>query len=301
MIMELRHLRYFLTLAEELNFTRAAERLMIAQPPLSRQIRDLEDELGSPLFIRGHHSLELTEEGVLFRDYAAHIITLADQSVSDVRDISHGLQGTLYLAEVEGKGPHLMARWISEFSEKYPNVQYSLWNGNSDEVVNRIRKGLSDVAVIMEPYDPDGIHGIQVYSEPWVAMFRSDHPLASTGSDTITMKEIADQELIIPSRESRLQEITDWFGPGTWRPRIRARIANVVTAYELCKQGLGVAIYPAAVEDIVTESADMCIKPISDKRIRASYVLIYSDEHPLRNLAQRFVDHIRETVTSDSE
>ena len=73
--MELRHLRYFLTLAEELNFTRAAERLMIAQPPLSRQIRDLEEELGSPLFVRGHHSLELTEEGILFRDYASHIIT----------------------------------------------------------------------------------------------------------------------------------------------------------------------------------------------------------------------------------
>ena len=291
--MELRHLRYFLTLAEELNFTRAAERLMIAQPPLSRQIRDLEEELGSPLFIRGHHSLELTEEGILFRDYATHIITLADQSVSDVRDISHGLQGTLYLAEVEGKGPHLMAQWISSFSKEYPNVVFNLWNGNSDEVVNRIRKGFSDVAVFMEPYDPDGIHGIHVYSEPWVAICRSDHPLARTGSDTVSMQELADQELIIPSRESRLQEIRDWFGPGSWNPRIRARIANVVTAYELCKEGLGVAIYPAAFADIVSESADICIKPISDKRIQASYVLIYSDEHPLRGLAQRFVDHIR--------
>ena len=151
--MELRHLRYFLVLAEELNFTRAAERLMIAQPPLSRQIRDLEEELGAPLFVRQHHSVRLTDEGVLFRDYASRIIALADQSVSDIRNMRSGLQGTLYLAEVEGKGPRLMAEWIAGFSRLHPKVQFSVWNGNSDEVVNRVRKGLSDAALIMEPHD----------------------------------------------------------------------------------------------------------------------------------------------------
>ena len=168
--MELRHLRYFLVLAEELNFTRAAERLMIAQPPLSRQIRDLEEELGAPLFVRQHHSVRLTDEGVLFRDYASRIIALADQSVSDIRNMRSGLQGTLYLAEVEGKGPRLMAEWIAGFSRLHPKVQFSIWNGNSDEVVNRVRKGLSDAALIMEPHDPEGLQSYPVYSEPWIAM-----------------------------------------------------------------------------------------------------------------------------------
>lgn len=292
--MELRHLRYFLVLAEELNFTRAAERLLIAQPPLSRQIKDLEEELGTPLFIREHHSMRLTEEGVLFREYASRIVSLSDQSVSDIKNISRGVQGTLYLAEVEGKGPRLMAEWIAGFSEIYPEVKYTLWNGNSDEVVNRIHKGLSDVAVIMEPYDPQGIHSVHVYSEPWIAMCRTDHPIASRKSDSISVSQLAGEDLIIPSRGSRLQEIMDWFGDTEDKPVIRARIANMITAYELCRKGLGIAIYPAAAEDIVRDRDEICIKTIKNRKIRASYVLIYSDDHPLSELARRFVEYIRQ-------
>ena len=290
--MELRHLRYFLVLAEEMNFTRAADRLMIAQPPLSRQIKDLEEELGAPLFTRGHHLLKLTEAGVIFRDYASRIIALSEQAAADVQNTGRGLQGTLYLAEVEGKGPHLMAQWIAGFSRLYPDVQYSLWNGNSDEVVNRIRKGLSDAALIMEPHDPQGIHSHQVYEEPWVAIFPADHPMAKDPSDEVSMRELAGCELIIPSRESRLREINDWLGSGAHRLKIKARISNVVTAYELCRQGLGVAIYPAAAADIVTDKSSVRIRTISDKGIRASYVLIYSDEHPLHTAARKFVDYI---------
>lgn len=290
--MELRHMRYFLTLAEELNFTRAAERLMIAQPPLSRQIRDLEEELGAPLFIREHHSLRLTEEGVLFRDYAARVIALTDQSAADIRNLKSGLRGTLYLAEVEGKGPRLMAGWIAGFSRLYPEVQYSVWNGNSDEVVNRVRKGLSDVALIMEPHSPDGLHSHQVYSEPWVAMFPADHPLAAAAPRPVFMRELAGCRLIIPSRDSRLKEISSWLGRQADKVQVTARIANVITAYELCRQGVGVAIYPAAVADIVTDHESVCIRTIADKGIRASYVLIYSNEHPLHTLAGRFVDYI---------
>ena len=298
--MELRHLRYFVTLAEEMNFTRAAERLMIAQPPLSRQIRDLEEELGAPLFIREHHSLKLTEEGALFRDYATRILALSEESIADVRNMNRGLHGMLYLAEVEGKGPHLTAEWISGFSRQYPNVQYTLWNGNSDEVVNRIHKGLSDVGLIMEPYEPKGIHSYQVYSEPWIAMFPADHPLARSDSDTIPIRKLADCVLIIPSRDSRLREISDWLGSDGSMPHVVARIANVITAYELCRQGLGVAIYPAAATDIITDHKSVRVKTISDKGIRASYVLIWSAEHPLTNVAQKFVDHVRADIDPGS-
>ena len=290
--MELRHLRYFLILAEELSFTRAAERLMIAQPPLSRQIKDLEEELGAPLFIRQHHSVRLTDEGVLFRDYASRIIALADQSVSDIRNMRSGLTGTLYLAEVEGKGPRLMAGWIAGFSRLYPKVLFSVWNGNSDEVVNRVRKGLSDVALIMEPHDPEGIESHLVYSEPWIAMFPADHPLAASESDTVSMHELSGCGLIIPSRDSRLKEIRSWFSNDAEDFKVAARFANVVTAYELCRNGVGVAIYPAAAADIVTDKESVRIRTISDPGVRASYVLIYSNEHPLHTLARKFVDYI---------
>lgn len=292
--MELRHLRYFLAVCEEMNFTKAAEKLLIAQPPLSRQIKDLEEELGTPLFVREHHALSLTEEGVMFRQYAERILSLSEKSIQEIKMMNTGLQGTLYIAGVEGKAPHIISSWISEFSKEYPDVEYSLWNGNSDDVNQRVKKGLCDVGVITEPYDPNGIHSISIYEEPWVAMFSENHPLASicsqSDSDSIQLSMLADFDLIIPSRDSRLREINDWFAPAGKRPRIRARIAHVINAYELCMQNLGVAIFPAAASDFAPEG--VIIKTITDPSVMAKYVCIYSAEHSMSPVARKFVEFI---------
>ena len=132
-----------------MNFTRAAEKLCIAQPPLSRQIQELEAELGTKLFVRKPHALQLTEEGILFRQYAQQIVDLVKRSAEDVSEMEKGLQGMIYLASVEGQAPALLSEWIAGFHEKYPHVTYSMWNGNSDDVVNRVMKGLCDLAVIL--------------------------------------------------------------------------------------------------------------------------------------------------------
>ena len=289
--MELRHLRYFLAVCEEMNITKAAEKLMIAQPPLSRQIRDLEEEIGSPLFVRQHHSLCLTDEGIRFREYANRIVTLADRSVEDIREMSTGLRGTVYIAEVEGKAPRLTSSYIASFSKIYPEVQYNIWNGNSDEVTQRVRNGLADVALIMEPYDPQGLHSTPVYTEAWVAMFSKEHPLAKKKGNTIPLSMLADHDLIIPSRGSRLQEISDWFAPLGITPRIRARISNATTAYELCDKNVGVAIYPAAAGDLIHDD-NVLIRRITEPEHKTTYILIYSDTHPLSPVADKFIEHI---------
>ena len=164
--MELRHIRYFLAVAEEMNFTRAAEKLCIAQPPLSRQIQDLENELGTKLFNRSPHHMELTEAGEIFRQYGSRILELSEKSVEDIREMDNGLQGTIYFSNVEGHAPNLLAKWIAEFQKEYPNVKYNLWNGNTDDIVSRIKKGLCDLAIIMTPFDPEGIDPLPVYEEP---------------------------------------------------------------------------------------------------------------------------------------
>lgn len=289
--MELRHIRYFLAVATELNFTRAAQKLCIAQPPLSRQIQDLEEELGVKLFERKPHALQLTEEGALFKQYATQVLDLVNKSTEDIREMKRGLQGTLYLASVEGHAPRLYAEWIAAFHSLHPHVQYNLWNGNSDDVVNRVMNGLCDLAIIMEPHNAEGVESIPVYQEPWVAIIPADNPLAKQKEATVNLADLTPYELIIPSRSSRLEEINDWFR-STGKPMIRCRIAHLLSAYELTRLGVGITIYPASASDIANMS-DVVIKQIVNPAKTASYILIWNKYRQLPHVATEFLDFIR--------
>ena len=290
--MELRHIRYFLAVAEELNFTRAAEKLCIAQPPLSRQIRELEEELGVTLFLRRPHLVQLTEEGQLFRQYASQILDLVEKSSEEVREMKEGLQGTLYLASVEGHAPRLFSKWIAGFHKKHPHVQYNLWNGNSDDVMARVVKGLCDLAIIMEPFNGEGVEALRVYEEPWVAMMQKHHPLALEPGGEINLEKLAPYDLIIPSRQSRLAEIEKWFEESGMKPVVRCRIAHMLNACELTEQGVGVAIYPAAAADTMGRDT-LCIKKITHPSVTASYVLIWNEKRQLPHAAKEFLNYIR--------
>ncbi|WP_026528607.1 LysR family transcriptional regulator [Butyrivibrio sp. VCD2006] len=291
--MELRHIRYFLTVAEEGSFTKAAEKLLIAQPPLSRQIRDLEEELNTKLFVRKSRGLALTESGERFLQYARRIKQLSDQSIEDISRMQEGLTGRLYLATVEGHAPELFASWIKDFKEKYPLVEYEVWNGNSDDVIKRVLSGLNEIGVITLPYDEEGLDGRLIYSEPWVAIIPKDHPLSKEKGDSIDLKKLAPYELIIPSRRSRRKEIENWFAPLNCQPKIICRIAHMLNAYELTAKGVGIAIYPASAAKYVSKG--VVIKRIKNPDVSTGYVLVKSAERDLSKVAAKFWDMVNET------
>ncbi len=293
--MELRHIRYFLAVAEEMNFTRAAEKLYIAQPPLSRTIQDLEDELGTKLFLRKPHHLELTEAGVLFRQYGTRILELSDRSIEDVKAMDSGLSGTIYFSNVEGHAPFLLSKWIADFKKEHPFVQYNLWNGNTDDVISRVKRGLCDLAVILPPFDPEGLSIYQVFAEPWVAIMPVDHPLATEEGSEIELKKLAPYDLIIPSRHSRLREIEDWFALSGQKPKVRCYIAHTLSAYELVSHGVGIAIYPASASDIISHSSLM-IKPIKKPSIVAEYFLAWNKERPMSRVTEMFLEYIKRNI-----
>ena len=160
--MDLRTLRYFTVVAEELNITHAAERLCMSQPPLSNQMKALEEELGTKLFIRGKRQLQLTDAGRLLLLRATQILDMTEKAQHEVMSLEGGMSGTINLGIVEGRAPFLTARWIAGFKEEFPNVKYSMWNGSSDDVLDRLRQGLVDLAVIAAPYDTEHLEGITV-------------------------------------------------------------------------------------------------------------------------------------------
>ena len=168
--MDLRTLRYFTVVAQERNITRAAEKLNMSQPPLSHQIRCLEEELGVQLFVRGKRRLELTDDGALLLRRAKQILELTEKTAQELRERRNQVSGTLYLGMVEGQAPYLAAGWIAGFRKRCPLVHYNLWNGSSDDVLDRLRQGLADLAIVAAPYDTERLEGFQVGEEPWAAI-----------------------------------------------------------------------------------------------------------------------------------
>lgn len=294
--MELRTLHYFITVARELNITRAAEKLNMSQPPLSNQIKGLEEELGVQLFLRGKRHLELTEEGALLLRRAVQIQELADKTRQEIASLRQGMTGTVYLSMVEGRAPFLAAGWIAGFREEFPLVRYNLWNGSSDDVLDRLRKGLADLAVIAAPYDTEHLDGFPVGREPWAAMLHPDHPLARGSGDTIPLSSLVGEPLIVPSRKSRVEAIRRWFGEIGAEPNILCEMSNYMDAAALTSQGVGVSIFP---QTTGVSSGLVVSKVVTEPSRQAEYILVWNKGQAPSGLTREFIRYVQDCLEEE--
>lgn len=292
--MDIRSIQYFLEVAKECNITRAAENLHMAQPPLSRQMHQLEEELGVELFDRSRKRLKLTEEGELLKRRGEEIVALLEKAREEVGDLKNGISGTLYIGTVEGRGPQLLAQWISSFNREYPQVHYELWNGSTDDVVERMQKGLLDLALIAEPFDHERLAFCEVETVPWVAMIPCSHPLAQLPGNTVPLKALLSEKLILPSRKSRVREIETWFEGYDGDLNIVCEMSSFLNARELTRQGVGIAIFPK-VDDFYTPPG-IVEKEIVDPVKTVEYKLVWDSQKELTMLSGRFVEHVKRCI-----
>ena len=293
--MDLRQIRYFLTVSEELNITRAAEKLHISQPPLSRSLIDLEEELGCQLLIRGKRHITLTPEGLALKRRGEQLLSLADMTKSEIAEMNNGISGTIYLGHVDSNGPYLAAEWIAGFREKYPNVTYNLWCGNVDDLTDRLKTGVLDLAITMTPLNTEILDGFPVYSEHWVAMIPSGHPLAENPEEPVHIADLVDYDLIISSRRSRHEEILKWFEGCPGQPHFAVQIAHSSNADKLVTRGIGIAIFPASVAKNISPDSSVLIKRI-EPAVRVGYLLSWDRAHTPGRLASKFIEHVREQL-----
>lgn len=290
--MDLRQIRYFITVAKERNITRAAERLNLSQPPLSRALMELEDELDCTLLIRGKRYVTLTPEGLALKRRGEQLLALSDMTKAEISEMKNGMSGTLYLGHVDSGGPSLAAEWIESFKKEYPNVTYNLWCGTVDDLTDRLRSGLLDLAITMSPKSSDLLEGIPVYSENWIAIIPKDHPLGRSKKETVSVNELVENDLIISSRRSREEEMRTWFKDTGKEPHFIVKAAHSSNAVHLVGRGIGIALFTASVAKNIPAEEDVVIKKITPEK-KVKYLLSWNKEKAFSALAGNFIEHVK--------
>ncbi|MBG6502202.1 LysR family transcriptional regulator [Pseudomonas aeruginosa] len=248
--MELRHLRYFIAVAEELHFGRAAERLGISQPPLSQQIQALEEEIGARLFERTNRRVELTDAGRLFLDESRQVLAQVDKAVLLARRAHLGELGELKIGFTSSAPfTSTIPSSIHAFRKAYPDVHLDLQEMSSRQVLKALLEESLQVGVIRPLALPDAVHWVELFREPLVAVLRADHPLAAGSEDGLAIAALAEEPFVFFPRS---------YGPGLYdqvialtrqagfSPRIAQEASEAMTILGLVSAGLGESILPAS-------------------------------------------------------
>ncbi|MBQ9368378.1 MAG: LysR family transcriptional regulator [Victivallales bacterium] len=242
--MELRVLKYFLAVAREKSVTGAAHRLHVTQPTLSRQLKDLEDELGQRLFIRGSHHVSLTAEGMLLRQRAEEIMTIVDKTRSDF-SAKHRIAGDVYVGGGESEAMSLLAQVIHDVRGRYPAIRFHLYSGNAEDVMDRLDRGTLDFGVLIQPVDISKYDAMPLpHKDVWGLLMPFDHPLAAK-------KGVAPDDLngipLILSRQVLQYGATEnpclqWLGKPVSELDIAATYNLIFNAALLVRSGVGCAV-----------------------------------------------------------
>jgi len=294
--MELRVLQYFLTVVQEGNITKAADVLHITQPTLSRQLTELESELGTLLFIRGKRTITMTEDGLLFQQRAREIMELAEKSKREFTERSTNLGGYIAVGCTELMATYDLMNLICDFHQKYPNVRFDLFNGYTEDVKEKIDKGLLDIGLLLEPVEISKYNFMRLNrKEIWGVLVRKDDPLA--GKDFIKISDIVNLPLIIPKRMVIHNEILNWFGYGTNQLKIVATYSLLSNAVILIEKGMGCAL---AVKGSVMPESDKGLKflPIKPERSMEG-ILIWKKDRVFNPAATLFIQMLTMLLRHD--
>lgn len=291
--MDLRVLRYFLAAAREENMTRAAEVLHVTQPTLSKQLKALEEELGKPLFLRHAFSIELTEEGQLLRRRAEDLVDMADKITNEFSALDDITGGDLYFGLAESYQIRFLAKEIKHFKEKYPNLRYHITSGGTEQVIERLDKGLLDFAVIMETPDYKKYNVLEFpEKDVWGAVIPKSHPLS-------TKKAIYVDDLIgIPlfiSEQSWNADIPRWAGSKIKDLKAEGFFQLAYNSAIFAKEGLGVLL---TLDKLVNTSAEseLTFIPLAPKLENRMY-LIWKKYQVFSPIAEKFLSEIKITFS----
>ena len=287
--MEFRVLQYFLAVTREGNISAAAQSLHLSQPSLSRQLKELEEELGVTLFIRGRRRIELTEEGLILRKRASEMMQLVELTESEISEVKNDISGTLSIGAGESRSMRRITAVFKELKDQYPNIRLNIVSGDTEDLQDRLDRGLLDFALIFTDFDKEAYHYLPSSSkEIFGVIMRKDSDLAD--KDFITIKDLYDKPLIV-SRANGLQLFNS---PQVRHLQIAATYNLLYNASLMVEDGIGYAISFDRLVD-TSDGSPLCFRPLSPE-ISVTPTLIWKREQKLSIVSQLFIDRLSNRI-----
>ena len=288
--MEIRVLRYFLTVVREEGINRAAEVLHITQPTLSRQLAQLEEEVGVKLFQRGSRKIILTNEGILLRRRAEEILALVDRTEKELIEQDELVEGRIVIGGGELAAMQEMPKIIESFWQKYPLVTFDLFTGNADLVKEQMEKGLIDIGVLLEPVDMEKFDFIRMQEkERWIVLMRPDDPLAQ--KEAISAQDLVGMPLVLPRRSNVRNELSNWLGDSLQESQIRFTSNLSTNGALMVQKGLG---YSLVIEGSVPfwDKEKIVYRPFVPE-LKANSAFAWKKQQPFSLAVTKFIEHMK--------
>ena len=293
--MELRVLKYFLTVAREGSITGAANSLHLTQPTLTRQIQELEKELGQKLFVRGKYKVTLTPEGMILRNRAQEIVDLVEKTEAEFQAITDTVSGDVYIGGGESDCMKHIAEIIKEIQLVYPAIKFHLFSGNAEDVTEKLDKGLLDFGVLIQPVDLSKYDNLPLPDKDiWGVVMRKDSPLAK--KEYIELEDLRDLPLInsrqAMRKTSSKNEFIEWFRGEFENLNTVATINLVYNAAVMVKAGVGYAI---TLDKLVntSEESELCFKPLKPK-LESGLDIVWKKYRVFSPAAKIFLDKLKD-------
>ena len=292
--MEIRTLRYFLAVAREENMTRAAEQLHVTQPTLSKQLKSLEGELGKKLFTRHSFSIRLTDEGILLRDRAEDLVSMADKIEQEFVSLDDITGGNLYLGLAESCQIKYLARVIKELKSRYPNLHYHITSGDTEQIADKLDKGLLDFLVLAECPDSRKYQYIEFpESDKWGLIIPENDPLAE--KKTIRVSDMTGLPLFC-SEQAWNNEIKNWAGASFPKLKLEGSFRLAYNGSVFAREGLG---YLLTFEHLVNTSdgSGLVFRPLTPE-LETKLYIAWNRHQTFTPIAEKFLDQLHVSFTS---
>ena len=289
--MEIRVLKYFLAVVREMSISKAAEALHITQPTLSRQIMDLEKELGAQLIVRSSKRLSLTSDGMRLKKRAEEIISLADKTKAEFSSADRPVGGDVYIGGGETDAMRMLVRIAAKLHEEYPDVHYHIYSGDSDDITDKLDKGLFDFGVFVEPADVSKYEYIRLPAvDRWGILMRADSPLAA--KEYIEPKDLRSLPLIVSRQSLTSRDIPKWIGRDFDDLNIIATYNLLYNASLMADEGLG---YVLCLDKIIrtNEKKTLTFRPLKSE-MSVHLDIVWKKHQVFSQAAELFLKRLQE-------